>query len=263
MDDEPIVLDNFRVCDMMSRCAAGPQGDSDSESEAEDDTDDDSDSGSSQVPPPPRCPPTVAPTRPRESRTLPIIRVARERWEARLTSPAPTPTSAPPPVDPAKEKKKKLHRASRCLKREVLREVPGQPRGPKAITLRRTEESFPILVDAAFRSHPGVASTGWMGLRQPETDFEPEAREYSLEEVNKIPGMRVIDWQGAPSPLVDAEHYIFGVLGGQPRDSRWGPDVVEPAAKLMEEAAQNMYDQVFSGIYYGTRAHRKKKNAAA
>ncbi|KAJ7811810.1 hypothetical protein B0H14DRAFT_2378080, partial [Mycena olivaceomarginata] len=44
-------------------------------------------------------------------------------------------------------------------------------------------------------------------------------------------------------PLVDAEHYIFGVLGGQPRDSRWGPDVVEPAAKLMEEAAQNMYDQ--------------------
>jgi hypothetical protein len=62
MDDEPIVLDNFRVCDMMSRRAAGPQGDSDSESEVEDDTDDDSDSGSSQVPPPPRCPPTVAPT---------------------------------------------------------------------------------------------------------------------------------------------------------------------------------------------------------
>ncbi|KAJ7818597.1 hypothetical protein B0H14DRAFT_2373062, partial [Mycena olivaceomarginata] len=44
-------------------------------------------------------------------------------------------------------------------------------------------------------------------------------------------------------PLVDAEHYVFGVLGGQPRDSRWGPDVVEPAAKLMEEAAQNIYGQ--------------------
>ncbi|KAJ7668823.1 hypothetical protein B0H14DRAFT_2424732, partial [Mycena olivaceomarginata] len=41
-------------------------------------------------------------------------------------------------------------------------------------------------------------------------------------------------------PLVDAEHYVFGVLGGQPRDSRWGPDVIEPAAKLMEEAAQNI-----------------------
>jgi hypothetical protein len=66
-----------------------------------------------------------------------------------------------------------------------------------------------------------------------------------------------------PSLLVDAEHYVFGVLGGQPRDSRWGPDVVEPAAKLMEEAAQNMYGQVFSGVYYGKRTHRKKKKNAA
>ncbi|KAJ7754409.1 hypothetical protein B0H14DRAFT_3512554 [Mycena olivaceomarginata] len=251
--DEPIFLHNFRLCDVISRHAAGPQADSDGESEAEDDdadvndsSDDNSDIGGPQNPPSPRRSPTTTPTQSCKSRTPPIIRVARERWEARSPSPAPAPTSAAPPVDPAKAKKKKLHRASRRLKRETLREVPGQPRAPKAITLRHAENSSPILVNTTFRSHPG-----------------PEAREYSLEEVNKIPGMRVIDWQGVPSPLVDAEHYVFGVLGGQPRNSRWGPDVVEPAAKLMEEAAQNMYGQVFSGVYYGKRTHRKKKKNTA
>ncbi|KAJ7896245.1 hypothetical protein B0H14DRAFT_3425604 [Mycena olivaceomarginata] len=123
---------------------------------------------------------------------------------------------------------------------------------PSGITPPEAQEnSLPILVDTAFRCHPGVTSSGWMGLHKPETNFEPEARKYSLEEVNKMPGMRVIDWQGVPSLLVDAEHYIFGVLGGQPRNSRWGPDVVEPATKLMEEVAENMYDRVFSGVYYG------------
>jgi hypothetical protein len=36
---------------------------------------------------------------------------------------------------------------------------------------------------------------------------------------------------------------------------------VEPAAKLMEEAAANMYDHVFSGVYYGTRKEEKRSRA--
>jgi hypothetical protein len=44
--------------------------------------------------------------------------------------------------------------------------------------------------------HPGVTSTGWMGLRDPEADLELEACEYTAEEAEQIPGMRVVDWQG-------------------------------------------------------------------
>jgi hypothetical protein len=51
-------------------------------------------------------------------------------------------------------------------------------------------------VDFHFASHPGVTSTGWMGLRDPNPDLELEMREYTYEEAQKIPGMRVVDWHG-------------------------------------------------------------------
>ncbi|KAF8163891.1 hypothetical protein K438DRAFT_1618164, partial [Mycena galopus ATCC 62051] len=60
-------------------------------------------------------------------------------------------------------------------------------------------------------------------------------------------------------PLVDADDYFFGVLGGHPRDEHWDQDVTQKAAGLMEEAAQNMYAHTFSGVYYGTRKEEKKK----
>jgi hypothetical protein len=42
-----------------------------------------------------------------------------------------------------------------------------------------------------------VASSGWMGLRDPELQgFIPEDREYSFEEAHAIPGMHVLDTNG-------------------------------------------------------------------
>ncbi|KAJ7902905.1 hypothetical protein B0H14DRAFT_2329468, partial [Mycena olivaceomarginata] len=44
-------------------------------------------------------------------------------------------------------------------------------------------------------------------------------------------------------PLVDAEGYVFGVLGGHPRDDDWAQNVAIPAAQLMEEAGQQLFNQ--------------------
>ncbi|KAJ7671113.1 hypothetical protein B0H14DRAFT_2424376, partial [Mycena olivaceomarginata] len=44
-------------------------------------------------------------------------------------------------------------------------------------------------------------------------------------------------------PLVDGERYMFGVLGGQPRDEKWIQEVATPAAQLMEEAAEHIYNR--------------------
>ncbi|KAJ7304913.1 hypothetical protein DFH08DRAFT_976505 [Mycena albidolilacea] len=75
--------------------------------------------------------------------------------------------------------------------------------------------------------------------------------------------MRVVDNDGKPGPLVDAEGYIFGVLGGQPRDDDWVRDVAIPAAQLMEEAGQQLFDRVFHGVYYGTRKQEQRSREKA
>ncbi|KAJ7352107.1 hypothetical protein DFH08DRAFT_805388 [Mycena albidolilacea] len=61
-----------------------------------------------------------------------------------------------------------------------------------------------------------------------------------------------------PGPLVDEDHYVFGVFGvfgGQPRNPKWATDVAHKAALLMEEAAEHMYGCVLSG---GFRRLRKQ-----
>jgi hypothetical protein len=62
---------------------------------------------------------------------------------------------------------------------------------------------------------------------------------------------------------VDAEGYIFGVLGGQPRDDDWAGDVAIPAAQLMEEAGQQLFDRVFHGVYYGTHKQEQESREKA
>ncbi|KAJ7894659.1 hypothetical protein B0H14DRAFT_3646397 [Mycena olivaceomarginata] len=262
---------------MISRHAAGPQEDGDDDSDGESDlTDLESDSDATPAPPLTQPGPRLSRTSAGRKTTAlcperPILRAARARWEQ---PPPPNPT--PPPVpststrsspqapatseDARKMKKERLAARAGCkIKRELLREVPGKPRAPKAVALVWRCQSSPVPVDFSFVAHPGVASTSWMGLRNPEADFEPEAREYSFEEAREIPGMRVLEWQGKPGPLVDADRYVFGLFGGQPRDPHWKRDVADPAAALIEEAAAGIYDRVFQGVYYGTRKEEKKQ----
>jgi hypothetical protein len=79
-----------------------------------------------------------------------------------------------------KEKKKTANRKARAIKWEMIHFISGCH--PEAIALKRAQQSTPISVDYHLLSHPGVASTGWMGTRERETEFEPEARAYSFEE---------------------------------------------------------------------------------
>jgi hypothetical protein len=190
MLEEAIVLPHFRISDVVTRHASGPQDESDDEDEP-DDMDDES---------------PLAPN-PNESE---LLAAARRRWELAAPSDSPLPatasSSSSPNViiaDPAETsqraqnaKKTKLHRKSRKAKREALREVPGKLKGPKAIVLQRVRQTSPIPVDFRMQSPSvPVTSSGWMGLRDPPPQpFEPENHAYTLEEAQVIPGMRVLDW---------------------------------------------------------------------
>ncbi|KAF8134658.1 hypothetical protein K438DRAFT_1997694 [Mycena galopus ATCC 62051] len=205
-------------------------------------------------------PPSIPPPRANPARRkCEIIRLARQSWETTNLAPPAPPASLVDKEAARKHKKKQQHHQARKVKREALRVLPGGTRAPKAVTEKHARQSSPISIDFHFSTHPAIASTGWMGLRDaPTLEFEPEAWEYSLEEALEIPGMILLDWQGKPTPLVDADRYVFAVLGGQPRDPDWQKNVVDPASDLMQEAAAHVYDRTFHGIYYGTRKQEKK-----
>lgn len=195
MLEEAIVLPHFRISDVVTHHASGPQDESDDEDEP-DDIDDE--------------PPLAL--NPNESE---LLAAARRRWEPAAPSDPPSisvpvmaSSSSSPNADPAEThrraqnaKKTKLHRKSRKAKREALREVPGKLKGPKAIVLQRVRQTSPMPVDFRIQSPSvPVTSSGWMGLRNPPPQpFEPEDRAYTLEEAQAIPGIRVLDWQGCVS----------------------------------------------------------------
>ncbi|KAJ7764441.1 hypothetical protein B0H14DRAFT_2403378 [Mycena olivaceomarginata] len=45
-----------------------------------------------------------------------------------------------------------------------------------------------------------------------------------------------------PAPIVDAARYVIGLFAGIPHDNDWHTHVTGPAAALMEEAAEGIYD---------------------
>ncbi|KAJ7720998.1 hypothetical protein B0H16DRAFT_1738487 [Mycena metata] len=75
--------------------------------------------------------------------------------------------------------------------------------------------------------------------------------------------MSICNFKGKSGPLVDADRNIFAMFDAGPHDPGWNKDVVEPAAALMEEAAEGIYDHVFSGVYYGTRQNEKKRRRSS
>lgn len=60
--------------------------------------------------------------------------------------------------------------------------------------------------------------------------------------------------------MVDEERVVFALLGGGPRDPRWKQDIADEAAKLTEETGRQIFgEDVFYGVYYGSRKHTKRK----
>jgi hypothetical protein len=198
-----IVVGVFAVHDMITRHASGPQDESDADSNGEDDDDFDTVATS-----PARSPTSSQPTPPAQpatgSQSLPLLTLLRQRWQ--LSSPSPLPQSAPA-ILTHKEKKKTRNRTAHAIKRDTIHSVPGCY--PEAIALKRAQQSTPIPVDFHFPSHPGVSSTGWMGTHEREAEFEPEARAYSSEEAQRIPGMRVVDNDGSANLTLSITKLMF------------------------------------------------------
>ncbi|KAJ7678299.1 hypothetical protein DFH06DRAFT_1317081 [Mycena polygramma] len=237
VDDGALVVPEFRITDCVTRHACGPQ-----DSDSKDDSDEDEE---------------VSPTAKSD-----VITAARLRWEALPTPPPPPSPSPSAPMNVDAEQARLAAQKAKKKRRELLRDSnPSAPKEPKAVVRARIRQASPFTVPFSMQSYElPVASSGWMGLRNPPAqDFEPENREYDLAEARAIPGMTVVDWQGKPGPIVDADASIVSLYGSWPRDAKWQADVAQPAADLMQEAANGIYDHVFSGVYYGTRQQEKRR----
>ncbi|KAJ7720994.1 hypothetical protein B0H16DRAFT_1474096 [Mycena metata] len=176
MLDDACIAPNFRIGDLITRHATGPQ---DSDSDDEDD-----DSPSDPIPPAvlsavrKRWAPTSAPAdsptgtpvvpvakTPAESpahqyhsisqhRPTTLLSAACQRWEpsSKPSSESPS-TSADPIVLSKKDRKTEHSRAARKAKREVLREVEGVPKAPKAIVRVRVRQASPVATSFRHWAH--------------------------------------------------------------------------------------------------------------
>ncbi|KAJ6514875.1 hypothetical protein C8R47DRAFT_1063654 [Mycena vitilis] len=182
-----------------------------------------------------------------------------------------------PPLKDKKQRKIEAKRERRRIQREDQRtETMTQE---KAVTRLRVKQSKPLDISLHFAEHTRpLASSYWMGLRDTviadaaardaapgDPPFElPEHRAYDLGEMrDPARRMHIIDWHGVPTPLVDSQREVIGVLGGGPRDPGWQADVADAAAHAMEQVAQELYGDTFYAEVYYTRKHGKKKTTAA
>ncbi|KAK7018428.1 hypothetical protein R3P38DRAFT_3200796 [Favolaschia claudopus] len=274
-------LPNIRISELLARRDDGP--DSDTESDDDDASDDDEDDGASEPvcvvsPGPPkgsiiRVPrngqPTHAPTpgaampgsvircAPRKKANASIAAAAAQiatacKRSASAKTPAPKtpapshatakkPRSTRPDVQANKLAKKHARDRRVRLDDREQRRAKAQT-ALKGIALVRLRRAVPLAFDIRVgeQFHAPIASSGWQAVRQDEHD--PQT--FDLDELLASDSeLRVLDWQGEPTPVVDADRNIFFCLGGFPDngDEDWDADVAVPAAEGMQRAAIEVY----------------------
>ncbi|KAJ7025058.1 hypothetical protein C8F04DRAFT_1269665 [Mycena alexandri] len=209
----------------------------DSDTESLDDSDSDDEAPPLRLTPPKR--PRRLPLAPQHSFELPnglmpgpVIRVVRP----------PPPQKKPTAAEVKARRLVKKHardRGVRFLDREQQRVNAGSRL--KAVTRLRVRQTAPVLrLNLSIDEYAApVAASGWQAIRQDEHDV----RHYDLDEIRRTrPDMQVYDWDGTPTPIIDADRNILLLLGGfPPKEEAWGTDVADKAAKGMEEAAKEIY----------------------
>ncbi|KAJ7711072.1 hypothetical protein B0H16DRAFT_1480622 [Mycena metata] len=131
-------------------------------------------------------------------------------------------------------KKHQRDRLTRSLKREQLRTSAG------CRLKHRLCQAAALQLKATIADYAApVAASGWQAIRQDELN----ARAHSLEEIQRErPDMLIYDWDGAPTPVIDADCNILLLLGGfPPDDPTWSLEVAQDAAQQMEAAAIEIY----------------------
>ncbi|KAJ7851883.1 hypothetical protein B0H13DRAFT_2207019 [Mycena leptocephala] len=140
-------------------------------------------------------------------------------------------------------KKHTKERTTRLIDREQRRINAGTRL--KGVAQLHIRQATPIWIQLSLEGmgSPGgpVASSSWQAIRQDE----PDARSYALEELRALhPDFWVYDWQGIPTPVIDADRHILLCLGGFPDTPGWDAEVVCEAAGLMKVAAIEVYTEL-------------------
>ncbi|KAK7030522.1 hypothetical protein R3P38DRAFT_2523572 [Favolaschia claudopus] len=164
------------------------------------------------------------------------------------TTPAPNttpkkPRSSRPDVQANKLAKKRARdRRVRSDEREQRQVKAGTAFKSVALTRLRRAVAFALEVRVGQEFHAPIASSGWQAVRQDEKD----ARTFDLKKLLASDSeFRVYGWQGAPTPVVDADNNIFFCLAGFPDNGKddWVADVAVPAAEKMQAAAIDMWTE--------------------
>ncbi|KAJ7021124.1 hypothetical protein C8F04DRAFT_1195806 [Mycena alexandri] len=239
-------LPDVRLARLLERRDDGPDSDTDSLDESDNDL---------EPPAPPREPaPCATPTLPPPPGYLHSCCTPRSparnpppQWlDAGLCHPRRPPSSATQEGlqrrDQGAPSPQEARQGSRqSLEREVLRaKASSRLKGITRQRVRQAPAALQLDISIDDLAAP-VATSGWQGVRQEE----PDAAHYDLEEMRRRrPDMRVFDWDGTPTPVIDADRNILLVLGGSPpNDLSWGPDVANDTAARMEEVAIEIYTE--------------------
>ncbi|KAJ7911687.1 hypothetical protein B0H13DRAFT_1713492 [Mycena leptocephala] len=139
-------------------------------------------------------------------------------------------------------KKHTKERATRRIDREQRRINAGTRL--KGVVQLCVHRATPIHIRLSLEGMglPGgpVASSGWQAIRQDE----PNACPYALQELQALhPDFWVYNWQGIPTPVIDADRHILLCLGGFPDTPGWDAEVAREAAGLMQAATVEIYTE--------------------
>ncbi|KAJ7113739.1 hypothetical protein C8R43DRAFT_1138585 [Mycena crocata] len=171
----------------------------------------------------------------RATRQLDEDAVELEPLPADLTKPAPhinlvPDTSAPPQPSATypdtRSNRKKKRAAYHHSRRNATKRPPSTSaiKTPKRVTHKHMQESTPLhtTIDTAQLNK---TKSAWTGIRIPK----PQARLYSLQELQDL-GFSYIAWDGwSCRPLIDAKNRVFALLGGRPHRNQHGFDSYEAA----------------------------------
>ncbi|KAK7020036.1 hypothetical protein R3P38DRAFT_2782438 [Favolaschia claudopus] len=268
-DAVALQLPHIRLRDLLARREDGPDSDAESDAESDSETSDDEEATPATAPRPRPQPPTFlrptpsAPPPPGGPMPGSIIRCARPS-ASRTSLPAKPSTPAPngpmpgsiircarPQPAPPRPWGKLVGRVKKHAKQRAARREERERRCIQAgtrlkhIASVRVRRADPLYLNLGLGDifHAPVASSGWQAVRQ--TEENPRA--YTLKELMEAePDMQVYDWQGEPTPVVDADNLILFCLGGFPDDQPgrcWDEEVAQPAAQGFRAAAIDIYTE--------------------
>ncbi|KAJ7023344.1 hypothetical protein C8F04DRAFT_1271406 [Mycena alexandri] len=210
-------IPGVRLTQLLRRRDEGPDSDTDSLNESDDGLDDELEAEPQPHAPRPSATPATAPPPPPPPNNVhprSVIRIAR--------APPPLKKTTKATLEQVKArrllKKHAKDRAARSVDRERCRINAGSRlKGITRLRLRQTAPALQLNLNLGDYVAP-VAASGWQAVRQTETDTRH-------------------------TPVIDADHHILLVLGGEPPNEAAWSSVATDAADQLQAAAIEIYTE--------------------